>query len=58
MNVDDIMNAIAETTTECLRNWDIQQTIEEIRNTPELIRLTEEIKNGKSALNYFERMGV
>lgn len=57
MNIDDIINAIAETTAEALRNWDIEQTMQEIRNTPELLRLDEEIRNGRNILNHFEKIG-
>lgn len=58
INIDDIMYSIAETTKEALRNWDIEKTIDEIRNEPDFIRLNNEIRTGKAILNHFEKMGA
>ena len=57
MNIDDIINAIAETTAEALRNWDIERTIDEIRKEPDFIRLDDEIRTGKAIVTRFEGMG-
>ena len=58
VNIDDIMYSIAETTKEALRNWDIERTIQEIRNEPDFIRLDNEIRTGKAILSHFERLGA
>lgn len=55
INIDELINSIAEATAESIRNWDIQRTIEEVRNTPEIIALDEEIKNGRAILSRLER---
>lgn len=57
MNLDKIMESIAEATAEALRNYDIQKTIEEVRRSPEITKLDNEIKAGRSFLRYLENMG-
>ena len=42
-NIDEIIGRIAERTREAVRDWDIDKTIQEVRQTEEIKELQAEI---------------
>lgn len=42
MNIDRLIEAIAEQTAEALRDWDIYRAIDEVRKSPEILKLMED----------------
>lgn len=42
MNLDRLIEAIAEQTLEAIRDWDIYRAIDEVRRNPEILKLKED----------------